>query len=213
MENTHNRCGGAVLTPEDMRETWEIAQRYGIPVHLDGARIFNAGVFLGMDVRELTKYADSVSFCLSKGLSAPIGSVLCGTREFISRARKYRKMVGGGMRQAGVIAAPGIVALEKMVDRLAEDHENARLLANGLAKIPGIEVNPAAVQTNIVPVSVQAMGAQELQKRLGAAGVRVSFMDRDRLRLVTHYGISRRDIEDAVSTIRRVLTSSVVAKS
>jgi threonine aldolase len=135
LENTQNRCGGAVLTPEYMDSAVQLAHRHGLRVHLDGARIFNAAVALGIPAVELTRGVDSVGFCLSKGLSAPIGSVLCGSKEFIERARKRRKMLGGGMRQVGVIAAAGIVALETMIDRLAEDHANARKLAEGLMQL------------------------------------------------------------------------------
>ena len=140
LENTHNRCGGAVLTPEYTDSAVQLAHHHGLKVHLDGARIFNAAVALGVPVTELAGGADSVGFCLSKGLSAPIGSLLCGNKDFIDRARKRRKMLGGGMRQVGIIAAAGIVALETMIDRLAEDHANARKLAEGLRQINGITV-------------------------------------------------------------------------
>ncbi|MBI4571377.1 MAG: low-specificity L-threonine aldolase, partial [Chloroflexi bacterium] len=143
LENTHNRCGGGVLTAEETAAVARIARRHGVAVHLDGARIFNAAVALGVAPSELAAQADSVTFCLSKGLSAPVGSLVCGSAEFVQRARRMRKMVGGGMRQAGVIAAAGIVALETMVDRLAEDHEHAQLLARGLAQLPGIRIDPA----------------------------------------------------------------------
>jgi threonine aldolase len=154
LENTHNRCGGTVLPLEYMRQVRALADRHNLKVHLDGARIFNASVALGVDVKAIAQYADSVTFCLSKGLSAPVGSVICGSRDFIAQARRYRKMLGGGMRQAGVLAAAGIVALEKMIDRLAEDHANARRLAEGLADIPGVTVDLDRVQTNLIFLNV-----------------------------------------------------------
>ena len=150
LENTHNRCYGAPLTPEYTAAVVALAKRRGLSVHLDGARIFNAAVALGVDCRELTRGVDSVNVCLSKGLAAPVGSVICGSRDFIARARRTRKMLGGGMRQAGIIAAAGIVALETMIDRLAEDHANARRLAEGIAAIRGLATDPARVQTNIL---------------------------------------------------------------
>jgi threonine aldolase len=211
IENTHNRCGGAVLTPEDTAAIAEVAHRHGIPVHLDGARIFNAAVALGVPVTELTKDVDSVSFCLSKGLSAPVGSLVCGSAGFVARARKMRKMVGGGMRQAGVIAAAGIVALETMVDRLAEDHENARLLAEGLASVPGIVIDPAKVQTNIVIFEVTSMDPAEFAHRLRERGVLTTAIGYGRLRMNTHYGISRADIEEAVERVRAVAASPIGA--
>src|SRR6478672_9562263 len=154
LENTHNRCGGVALSTAYMQSVHTFAQARGLLVHLDGARIFNAAVALGVDARAITRHVDSVQFCLSKGLAAPVGSILAGDAAFISRARRLRKMVGGGMRQAGIIAAAGIVALEQMVDRLAEDHANARRLAEGLAQLPGLEVDPDEVETNIVMVQV-----------------------------------------------------------
>jgi len=205
LENTHNRCGGAVLTSRYTREIGELARGHGIALHLDGARLLNAAVYLGVEPAELTRHVSSVSLCLSKGLAAPVGSVLCGRADFIARARKYRKMVGGGMRQAGVIAAAGIVALETMVERLAEDHAHARMLAEGLAAIKGLTLDPATVQTNIVIFEVRAGQATELQSRLAAAGVKVSSLGGSKLRAVTHYGIERCDIESALASIAQVL--------
>ncbi|MFO7601803.1 MAG: low-specificity L-threonine aldolase, partial [Candidatus Desulfacyla sp.] len=147
LENTHNRCSGSPLTPEYMRAVGEIARRHDLKIHVDGARIFNAAVALGVDASDLVSEADSVTFCLSKGLAAPVGSVVCGSRDFIREARRARKVVGGGMRQAGVIAAAGIVALTEMVDRLSEDHENARRLAEGLVDAGGLSVDPGSVRT------------------------------------------------------------------
>lgn len=207
LENTHNRCGGTVIGPDYMRRVRELADRHRLPVHLDGARIFNAAIALGVEARELARYADSVMFCLSKGLSAPVGSLVCGTAEFVERAHRMRKMVGGGMRQVGVIAAAGIVALQEMVDRLAEDHENARYLAEGLANIPGIAVDLDTVQTNMVlfyPTDPR-WTTEALSQALCAAGVLVSYLGRTKIRAVTHYGIERADIEEALERIAQVV--------
>lgn len=207
VENTHNRGGGTVTPPEVMKGIWEVARKHGLSVHVDGARIFNAAAALGVDVKELTKYADSVQICLSKGLSAPVGSVLVGPKDWIERARKYRKILGGGMRQAGVIAAAGIIALEKMVDRLAEDHANARLLAEGLAAVPGIFVDLATVQTNIVYVKVDGTGMEpdEFVARLKERGVLCGASVPNRVRFVTHKDVSRSDIEETIEIVRDVV--------
>ncbi len=210
IENTHNRCGGAALTPEDTAAIAEVAHRHGIPVHLDGARVFNAAVALDVPVTELTRDVDSVSVCLSKGLAAPVGSLVCGSADFVARARKMRKMVGGGMRQAGVIAAAGIVALETMVDRLAEDHENARLLAEGLASIPGIVIDPSKVQTNIVIFQVVSMNPADFARRLRERGVLTTAIGYGRLRMNTHYGITRADVEEALERVRAVAATAAV---
>jgi threonine aldolase len=202
LENTHNRCGGAVLTPEYTAEVARLAHRSGAVVHLDGARIFNASVALGVPVSELAADVDSITFCLSKGLSAPVGSLVCGSAEFVARARKARKALGGGMRQAGVIAAAGIVALESMVERLAEDHDNAHALAEGLSKVPGVRIDPASVQTNIVVSSVDDGVA--FQRKLRDAGVLTTAFGPTRVRMVTHYGIERADVEEALDRVRRV---------
>ncbi len=207
LENTHNSCGGVALTSAQMSAVAEVAHRYGVPVHLDGARVFNAAVALGVDVKELTATVDSVTFCLSKGLSAPVGSVLCGSTEFIQIAHKYRKMLGGGMRQAGVIAAAGIVALNTMIDRLAEDHENARILAHGLAEIPGISIDPEKVQTNLIflqitsPLGAAGLAARLRERNVLAGGSAAS----NRMRLVIHYGIERADVERVVREVREIL--------
>jgi threonine aldolase len=206
LENTHNRCGGGVLTVEETAAVARIARRHGVAVHLDGARIFNAAVALGVEPSALAAEVDSVTFCLSKGLSAPVGSLVCGSAGFIQRARRMRKMVGGGMRQAGVIAAAGIVALEQMVDRLAEDHEHAQLLACGLAPLPGIRIDPAAVQTNIVVFGVD--DGVTLQRRLRDAGVLTTAFGPTRVRMVTHHGITRADIEEALERARRVIEAA-----
>ncbi len=178
-------------------------------MHLDGARIFNAAVALERPTKDLAAPVDSVSFCLSKGLAAPVGSLLCGSRDFVDRARKYRKMVGGGMRQVGVIAAAGLVALDTMIDRLAEDHEHARRLANGLANIPGLIVQPEQCPTNIVMVRLPGPTAGELQARLTEASVLVTQPDPDRLRFVTHYGITADDIDRAIAIVAEAVNGAV----
>ncbi len=209
LENTHNDCGGRVVTMEQMRTLSEIAHRKGVPVHLDGARIFNAALALGVQAHEIAAYADSVMFCLSKGLSAPVGSLLTGTREFIARARRTRKLLGGGMRQAGILAAAGIVALEQMVERLAEDHANARRLAEGLANLRGYHLDPATVETNMVYFSLQYADGSPVDTGpfLQAAreqGVLAITMGPGRIRTVTHYGITAADIDTALGVFSRL---------
>src|SRR3990170_2509495 len=203
LENTHNLAGGTVTTPQQTTEVCAVAHGRGMRVHLDGARIFNAAVALGVDVQALGRDADSVMFCVSKGLSAPVGSLLCGGAEFIARARRTRKYLGGGMRQAGVIAAAGIVALETMVDRLAEDHHHARLLAQRLAEIPGLRVDLATVQTNIVMVEVA--DAPTIARRLADRGVRVFLLSPTRMRMVTHRHIGMPEVERAAEAFHQVL--------
>jgi threonine aldolase len=202
LENTHNRCGGAVLSPEYCDAVGQLAKRHSLSVHLDGARLFNAAVALGVEVRELARSVDSVTFCLSKGLSAPVGAILCGEAAFIAEARRWRKAVGGGMRQCGILAAAGIVALEQMVDRLAEDHANAARLAAGIAHIPGLYVDLDTVQTDIVIFEVTAAGptrpaltAAGLVAALKQRGVQMSAISPTRIRAVTHYGIETSDID------------------
>lgn len=206
LENTHNRCGGACLTPTYTSQVRSLADKYGLRIHLDGARIFNAAVALGVDVKELTRQADSVSFCLSKGLSAPVGSLLCGSANFIREARRARKMLGGGMRQAGIIAAAGIVALEQMVARLADDHSNARRLAEGLAQTPGITLALNRVQTDIVIFELQEIAPSEFCKRLADYGVKMSPIGGQQVRAVTHYGIESSHIEQALAAVAQVMT-------
>lgn len=207
LENTHNRCGGAVLTPQYMRAVGELARRHGLAVHLDGARIFNAAVALGVDVKVLAADADSVTFCLSKGLAAPVGSVVCGSAEFIAKARRARKVVGGGWRQAGVIAAAGIVALEQMVERLAEDHANAQRLAEGLAALPGIVLDPTRVQTDIVIFELHRddMTPAVLAERLRERGVLLFAIGGRRLRAVTNYHVTAADVERALKAFAELL--------
>jgi threonine aldolase len=200
IENTHNNCGGAVLTPEDTKAIADVAHRHEIPLHIDGARIFNAAVSLETPVSELVKDADSITFCLSKGLSVPLGSIICGSNEFIERADRWRKMVGGGMRQVGIIAAAGIVALESMVDRLAEDHANARKLSEGLSKIPGISIDPDSLPTNIVRFDVTAREPAEIGRKLNERGVKGGSPARS-WRFVTHYGVTSDDIDYVLDTV------------
>ena len=210
LENTHNICGGAVLTPEDVKAVADVARAHDVPVHLDGARIFNAAVYLEAPVAELVRDADTVTFCLSKGLGAPVGSVLCGSPETIGKARRWRKVLGGGMRQAGIIAAAGIVALETMVERLADDHGNARRLAQGLAEIPGVEIDPDSLPTNVVFLKVTNGSSVELARRLAVRGVKVGDRGGGAWRLVTHYGITADDIEHALDVIEAVFQESQV---
>ena len=201
IENTHNRCGGAPIKLSHMAEVSAAAHRRKIRLHLDGARIFNAAIALETTPREIARGADTVSFCLSKGLGCPVGSILCGSREFIGGARRTRKVLGGGMRQAGIIAAAGIVALTTMVDRLAEDHQNARALAQGLALVAGLNVRPVANRTNMVVFDVD--GGAETARRFAAAmqqrGVLISPRAATSFRAVTHHGISRADVDRAVA--------------
>ncbi len=207
LENTHNRCYGAPLHPDYVGSVCELAHKRGLQVHLDGARVFNAMVALGVDITELVRGVDSLSFCLSKGLSAPVGSVVCGTRDFIAEARRNRKLLGGGMRQAGIIAAPGIVALDKMVVRLAEDHKNARRLAEGIAAIPGLRIEPDKVYTNIVYFEIEQgkMRADELVTRLAERDVLTLSTGPRRFRMVTHYGIDAEDIEMTLKALGEVM--------
>ncbi|MDN5332211.1 MAG: threonine aldolase [Tepidanaerobacteraceae bacterium] len=206
VENTHNRAGGTVIPLDVLKRTYEIAQNHGIPVHMDGARIFNAATYLGVPVKEIAKYADSVMFCLSKGLCAPVGSIVAGSREFIKRARKFRKMLGGGLRQAGILAAAGIVALEKMRGRLKEDHENARLLAEGLNTVPGIFIDMETVQTNIVICDISGLkiNAGEFAKRLFKKGIKINGGSGYLVRFVTHYGIVREDILKTIAAVKEI---------
>lgn len=209
LENTHNRCGGAVLTPEYTSAVCELAHAHDLSVHLDGARIFNAAIALGIEAEELVRDVDSVQFCLSKGLSCPVGSLVCGSAEFVWRARRNRKVLGGGMRQVGVLAAAGIVALEMMVDRLAEDHQNARRLAQGIAATSGLAIDPQRVQTNIVIFSLThevEMAPQEFVAALAQRGVKLNSIGGRRFRAVTHYGITAEDIEDTLAALQQVMS-------
>lgn len=207
LENTHNRCSGTPLTPAYTTAVGRIVKRHGLKLHIDGARIFNAAVALDVDVAQLAVPADSVTFCLSKGLAAPVGSVICGDDAFIARARRVRKSVGGGMRQAGIIAAAGILALTEMADRLAEDHANARALALGLAEIPGLRIDPDAIATNIVyfRVAKKGLDASTMVARLGAQGVRVLPTAKDQMRAVLNYHVTAADVQRALAVFSRVM--------
>lgn len=211
LENTHNRCYGAPLTPEYMKSVAALARAKGLKVHLDGARIFNAVVALGVDVKEFTKHVDSLSFCLSKGLAAPVGSVVCGTQEFISETRRNRKVLGGGMRQAGIIAAPGLVALDKMVERLAEDHANARRLAEGIAEIEGLQTDLARVRTNIIyfDVTSEKTNVEKIRVGLEKRGIKALPTGPNRFRMVTHYGIEVEDVGRTISALKEIITEEV----
>jgi threonine aldolase len=206
VENTHNRHGGTVIMPDQIKAISDVAKANGLRLYMDGARVFNAAVALKVDVKEFTRHVDNLMFCLSKGLSCPVGSVVVGTREFIAKARKMRKVLGGGMRQAGIIAAPGIIALEKMIDRLEDDHRNARRLAEGIAKIEGIAVNMERVQTNMVLFDVSGLGvADELfLSKLKENGVLALSNAKNKVRMVTHRGIEKEHIEKAIVAIENV---------
>jgi threonine aldolase len=210
LENTHNRCYGAALRPQYMAAVGELARRRGLAVHLDGARVFNAAVALGVDVKELTRHADSLSFCLSKGLAAPVGSVICGSKAFIDEARRARKVLGGGMRQAGILAAAGIVALDQMVDRLREDHDNAARLARGVEGIDGLSIDPARVHTNIVYIDIirENLGAEGYVGRLSKRGIRMLAVGPRRIRAVTRYGVTAEDIDQTLAVLREAMAPS-----
>jgi len=206
IENTHNRGGGTVTPIRTMAALRRVADEHGLGVHLDGARIFNASLALGVEASEIAKHADSVMFCLSKGLSAPVGSILAGSADFIKAARKNRKMVGGGMRQAGVLAAAGVVAMEKMVDRLVDDHANARSLAAGLAQIPGIAIDLSTVQTNIVMFDVSALGmsASQFASELAQEGVRVTTRPPYGIRAVLNRHVDSDGVRRALAAVNDV---------
>lgn len=209
LENTHNRCGGVVLSKEYTRQVGQLCKDNGLILHLDGARLFNAAVSQGIPARELAEPADSVTFCLSKALCAPVGSVLCGSKEFIDRARRIRKQLGGGMRQGGILAAAGIIALETMIDCLAEDHARAKRLAQGLAEIPGIQLDPGTPYTNMIFLSLSdavPFNAKEVASALEKSGVLVGAVGSRRFRLVTHYWIDDASAEQAVRTFSQVLS-------
>ncbi len=213
LENTHNMCGGRVLSPDTLRELAAPARKRGVPIHMDGARLFNAAVALGVPASTLAAEADSVQVCLSKGLSAPVGSIIAGSRAFIEEARRTRKLLGGGMRQAGVIAAAGILALTEMVERLAEDHANARKLADGLASIPGIAIEPETVETNILFFGVRDAAGQPadvapLVSAAAAEGVLFSGGDDGHIRAVTHYGITAADIDRVLTVVAQTAVAA-----
>jgi threonine aldolase len=208
LENTVNMAGGTVLPTAAAGEICDHAHEHDIHVHLDGARVFNAATYLREKVADMTKKFDSVQFCLSKGLGAPVGSMIVGSRDFIERCRSIRKMLGGGMRQAGVLAAAGLVALEKGPARLQDDHDNAKVLADLLAKVPGITLDPKKVHTNIVIFSLKGSGVSsaELLKRLSERKVLAVPVDGDRIRMVTHLDVTRQEIEVAAESVRSAMT-------
>ncbi len=209
LENSHNMAGGACLPLAQMVDICEQAQALGLPVHLDGARIFNAAIALNSDAAELARPFDSVMFCLSKGLAAPVGSMIVGTRPFIDRALAVRRMFGGAMRQVGVLAAAGIVALEKMTARLAEDHVNAQFLAQSLAQIPGVAIDPEKVQTNILVFDIRdtGMDTAELSAKLKERGVLANGINAREMRMVTHKDVERGDIESALEHLKTILAA------
>jgi threonine aldolase len=210
METTHNAAGGAVLPLAHMADVCRIAHAHGVPVHVDGARLFNAAAALGVDAKEICRHSDSVSFCVSKGLSAPIGALVCGSREFIERARGFRRMVGGNMRQAGPVAAAGIVALENMVARLPEDHRTAKRLAEGLHNVDASIVDPAHVETNLVRATLRASGrtAADWSAALEQRGIKVSPCATWNLRFVTHRHIGDADVDQAIGAFADIWTST-----
>jgi threonine aldolase len=213
VENTHNRCGGRALPVAYMDTVGDLAHAHGLAFHVDGARLWNAAVALGVTPARLIAAADSVSCCLSKGLAAPVGSVLAGSADFVRRARRNRKVVGGGMRQAGVLAAAGIVALTEMVERLSHDHAHARLLARGLAEIPGLAADPAAVDSNMIVVTVtdEKADADQVAARLAGQGVLVNSLDARRIRIVTNYHVTASDVEHVIEAFAAVLRGDAVA--
>ncbi|MBI0584451.1 MAG: aminotransferase class I/II-fold pyridoxal phosphate-dependent enzyme [Methanomassiliicoccus sp.] len=209
IENTHNRSGGTCWTPAQVAEVARAAHDLGMKVHVDGARIFNAAIALDVDVRAYARHVDSIQFCLSKGLACPMGSMVVGDGEFIETCRRKRKMIGGGMRQAGIMAAPGIVALDSMVARLEEDHDNAAHLARELTRTKGLKIDLSTVQTNIVVVDVTATGktSEEFIAEAGKKGLAISDLGPRTVRLVTHHGISREDVDRAVSIVEEIAMS------
>jgi len=208
LENTHNRCGGVPLSVEYTQQVAEFAHQHGLFLHLDGARLFHAATALKVTANELCKGVDSVTFCLSKGLCAPVGSVLCGNRDFIARARRLRKQVGGGMRQVGVLSAAGLIALEKMTKRLDEDHSRARKLAGELAAIPSLVLDPGSPYTNMIFLGLSdkvKLSAAEIAASLKPTGVLVGVISPRKFRLVTHYWIKDEDINVVVSAFSDAL--------
>ena len=206
LENSHNHGGGTVYPLSRLKEIRQLAREKGLAIHMDGARVFNAATALGVSVRQIARQTDSITFCLSKSLGAPMGSLLCGTKSFIDKSRRFRRMLGGGLRQSGVVAAAGIVALETTVGKLATDHENAQLLARGLNSIRGILVEP--VETNMVffRVTTELEPIGELVRDLATEGVLVGAFDRDLVRMVTYHQISRPDIRACLKIVRQVVS-------
>lgn len=208
LENTQNRCGGVAISRDYTQRAAELIHSYKLLLHLDGARIFNAAAALDEELIELVNPADTVTFCLSKGLCAPAGSVLCGSVTFIEKARRIRKMLGGGMRQAGILASAGIVALDNMLERIQEDHLTASELAEGLSSLQGISLDKGMPQTNMVFIALEMnanLSASQLSQKLSEKGIRVGILDESHLRLVTHYWITRKDVEDTIKSFREIL--------
>lgn len=205
LENTHNRAGGAVIPVENMEAIYNVAKANKVPVHLDGARLFNAAAAAGVDVKEFAKYTDTVQICLSKGLGAPVGSIIAGSSDFIKSARKWRKRLGGGMRQAGIIAAPGLIALTKMKDRLGEDQWNARILAEGIESIPGMKL-ARQPETNIVVADVTDLNitSEAFVEKLRSEGVISGTFGPTFVRFVTHYDVNEDQIQKAIEAIAKV---------
>jgi threonine aldolase len=212
LENSHNMAGGTVTPVAVLEEIWAGAKAAGLPVHLDGARVFNAATALGVGVAELTRGFDTVMFCLSKGLGAPVGSMLVGSKELIEEARGVRKALGGGMRQAGVLAAAGLIALTEMPKRLQEDHANARLLAEAVAEVEGVSIDLETVETNIVIFTLKDGGAAEFVAALKERGVASSAIGTHQVRFVTHFDVSREDCERAAKASVDVLEERLVAR-
>ncbi len=202
LENTHNRAGGTIQPIESIKEIRELTKKHNIKMHLDGARIFNAILETGISLKEYSSYFDSVQFCFSKGLGAPVGSILCGTKEFIAKAHKWRKILGGGMRQAGILAAAAIYALDNNIPLLKQDNDNAKYFANELSEIPGIIINPELVQTNIVVFATSKFSKNELIEKLENLGVRISSGAYNNLRAVFNLNVSRADTEKAVEVLK-----------
>lgn len=208
IETTHNECGGVIQDLEFFQQTRSLADEYDLKVHIDGARLFNAAVAKNVPITEFTKHSDSVTFCLSKGLGAPVGSVICGNADFIKKARKIRKHLGGGMRQAGIIAAAGIYALENLISRLSEDHRRALMLAKGLNGLPGIKLDPLLPPTNMVFFDLLPncrLNVNQIQSGLKQFGILTSSVNERRYRMVTHLQITDQDVEDTISSMRHLL--------
>jgi threonine aldolase len=205
LENTHNRCGGAALSASDMRAVADVAHAAGAQVHIDGARIFNAAIALETDAKSLVASADTVDFCFSKGLGAPVGSVITGPREFIDRAWNHRRLVGGAMRQSGVVAAAALWGLQHNIERLAEDHENARRLAAAVAEMPHVEMDPAGCDTNLVFFTLKGVDGTVFRERLKEAGVLCTGTHPQRVRMACHLDVTSKDIDEAIPRIARVL--------
>ena len=212
LENTHNACNGAPLLPDYVRAVADLAHGRGLKVHVDGARIFNAAISLNVQAADLTRAVDSVTFCLSKGLCAPVGSVLCGSSEFIARARRLRKMLGGGMRQAGILAAAGLAALDCMIERLAEDHERARLLAKGLAEVPGLRLDKGTPYTNMVYLALDPevrLDAPAIVKAMEKQGILIGDTGKRTFRLVTHHDVDDGAVAACIEAFQKVMSRAV----